>query len=511
MTKHRHDLLLEINRDPASDAPRQVLADHYEQEGELDRASLIQLQIRRASLPWWDAQVPALELQERAILAKREAEWRAALPKLEGVQWGTFSRGFVGKVAFDSVDAYQKHLKKVIEAAPIQSIVLHWPRAKAPKLAALEQLRELTFVGTVMRPEDLKWLAGCPLLSTVRSLDLIDSALRTGLPHLLKSPHLGNLEALRIPLSHVGNSGVAKLLEANLPKLGELELSVGVDEEYGGGSGAYEGVRRASPITSKGMLEIAANANLARVHSLDLSGATLGSEGLLMLLASIHTKGLRTLRIRKIKDGDWDMDDSMTAFKSGPFGTLDELDISNNDLDPEGAHFMAESKALRELKVLRIDNVKSNSFDRLGKATWIRSLRVLSCSGPALPSLLTRVPEQLHTLQIGPSSALISKVIAHLAASPPPVLRVLDLRSARIDDHCLRKLGETKLPGLTTLVLPRRPHQEFSLATLTAFAISPLGAKLTSLDADVPEVDRLPAPARVSIGDGDYSGSRRYL
>jgi len=59
-------------------------------------------------------------------------------------------------------------------------------------------------------------------------------------------------------------------------------------------------------------------------------------------------------------DGDWDMDDSMTAFKSGPAGKLEELDISSNDLDPQGAHVLAESPALRELKVLNIDNVRGS-------------------------------------------------------------------------------------------------------------------------------------------------------
>jgi uncharacterized protein (TIGR02996 family) len=509
MTEHRDDLLIEIKKNPASDAPRQVLADHLEQEGEHDRANLIQWQIKRAGLPWWDAQVSTLELQERAILAKREAEWRAVLPALDGVIWGGFSRGFVGKVAFETVDTYQKQIAKVIAAAPIESIVMRWPSGgKPPKLPALDQLRELTLVGTVMRPEDLKWLASCPLLSTVRALNLIDSSLRTGLPHLLKSPHLGNLEALRIPLSHIGNSGAGKLLTAKLPKLVELELSAGSDEEYEGGSGSYGGVRRAGAITSKGVLELAANANLARIRSLDLSRAKLGSEGLLMLLASVNTKGLRALAIRAIKDGDWDMDDSLGAFKSGPAGTLDELDISDNDLDPEGAHYLAEAKALRELKVLRLDNVKSNSFERLARASWVRSLRVLSCSELALPHFLGRIPEQLHTLQIAPSPAPLSKIVQHLAASPPPSLRTLDLRSVRVDGDGLKKLGELPL-SLASLSL--RDGDRTHLAGLKRLASSKLGAKLVSLDAGEPEIDRLPAAPKVTLGDGEYAGPHRYL
>ena len=34
-------------------------------------------------------------------------------------------------------------------------------------------------------------------------------------------------------------------------------------------------------------------------------------------LPSVATKGLKTLRIRNIKDSNWDMDDSLTAFRMG--------------------------------------------------------------------------------------------------------------------------------------------------------------------------------------------------
>ena len=35
---------------------------------------------------------------------------------------------------------------------------------------------------------------------------------------------------------------------------------------------------------------------------------------------------IKTFTLRGIKDSDWDMDDSLTAFKSGPASTLDELE-----------------------------------------------------------------------------------------------------------------------------------------------------------------------------------------
>ena len=502
-------LLAEIWKDPASDAPRLVLADQYEQDGDLERANFIRLQIERANLPSWEARASALELQERALVAKHGEAWRAHLPQLPGVQWGSFRRGFIRAVAFDDVDNYVAHHEECARRVPMQGVALPWPRSGTrPKLGTVSNVEELTMFGTVMEQDDMKWLAGCQVLSTIRSLNLIDSELRTGWAQLLKSKHLGALEALRLPRSHVGNAGITKLAASTtMPKLAELDLSVGADEELGSGRGYG---RRAASVTSKGILELAAWKQLAQIHTLDVSGAKLGSEGTLMLLASQHTKALRTLRMRDIKDSDWDMDDSLGAFKAGPAGTLDELDISRNDLDPDAAHFMAEAKALRELKVLRMAGVRSNSFGRFAQASWVRSLRVLQCDEAVLPVFLARSPEQLHTIEIGPTATSLSQVVRHLAFKPPPALATLDLRESRIDDEGLRKLGELELPKLTTIKLPPT-RRGFSLVGIKALAESKLGSQLVSLDAGAAEFDRLPEPDRLDVGDGDYEGPFRYL
>jgi hypothetical protein len=314
--------------------------------------------------------------------------------------------------------------------------------------------------------------------------------MRTGLPHLLKSTHLRKLRALRIPLHLLGNAGVSKLAAATtVPSLVELELSVGEDEGGGFGSGRHYST---PPVTSKSVLELAAWEVFARIHTLDLSGAKLGAQGLLMLLATQNSKALKKLAIRGIKDSDWDMDDSLGAFKSGPAGTLEELDISDNDLDPEAAHYLAESKALRELKVLRLANVKSTSFDRLGKASWMRSVRVLACNDQPLPHLLPRA-EQLHTLEITPSSTPLSKIAQLIGATPPPSLLVLDLSEARVDDAGLEAIAALNLPKLVSITLPH-VRGAFSNAAVQHLAGSKLGQQLTSFDCGIADFDRLPPP-----------------
>lgn len=507
MTK-RDSLLQEIWKEPLDDAPRFVYSDLLEQEDELERANFIRLQVGRAALPWWDPRVLELELEERAILAKHEAQWRAALPQLDGVQWGPFSRGFVGKVAFDSVQRFDNHRAQCLAATPVHSIVMPWRRSRgAAKQEPVETLRELTLVGAVMGPEDMRWLASNPLLSTVRALNLIDSELYSGLPHLLKSPHVAGLEALRIPLHVLGNAGVKKLLGAKLPKLAILDLSAGSVEQLGGSGGRAPG----ASVNSRIALEVAAWRGLSQIRSLDFSGTKLGREGLSTVLMSPYTKALTSLRIRDIADAEWEMDDSLAAFQAGPAGALEELDVSDNDIDPDAAHALAESRALQELKVLRIENVRSKSFERLAQARWVHSLRVLSCGESALGPILARGPKHLHTIKVVAEGHAVRDLVKRLSAVPLPAVTTLDLGGSRITDEGLRMLGKVdSLPNLASVTL-RDPRSVFTPGGAADFARSLLGKQLKSLDTGIAELDRLPPAARVEIGAGEYDGPFRFL
>ena len=504
-------LVDEIRKDPLADAPRQVLADMLEQRGEVARGQLIHLQIRRAGLASWDPQVIALELEERALLAEHEKRWRAELPELAGVTWGPFSRGFVGTVAFQTFDAFVEHGAACCAAAPVHGIAIPWPRSgKQRELAAIAGARELTVVGTAMRKQDLQWLASSPLLATIRSLTLLDSQLQS-LATLLASPHVGALEALRLPLHLLDDGSIFKLTQTALPGLATLDLSTGTaEEDYGSGSG------RRSPrrtLSNYAAIALAGWRGLAKIRALDVSASKFGCEGLSALLKSPYSAGLKALAVRNIADAKWDVDDSLTAFGGGPAGTLDELDVSDNDLDSQGAADMAGCRALQELKVLRLERVVSKHFDRLAKAPWLDSLRVLACGEAALLPIVKRTPKQLHTLRVVPDGPAPRELVRRLAAAPLPTVTALDLSDARLGDDGLRLLGTVEtLPGVVALqlagggVAPR-----FTRAAAEQFTRSPLAAQLTSLETGFAELDRLPAAPRIAIGHGEYKGALRYL
>jgi hypothetical protein len=102
-------------------------------------------------------------------------------------------------------------------------------------------------------------------------------------------------------------------------------------------------------------------------------------------------------------------------------------------------------------------------------------------------------------------------LVKKLTAVPLPALKSLDLSASRINDPSLRVLGKTdSLPHLVSVTLAGG-HPAFSREGAAEFALSPLGKRLTSLHAGFPDVDRLPPPEPIDIGDGEYAGPFRFL
>ncbi len=488
--------------DPENDGLRNALADAYEAGEETERARFIRLQVQRASLPEWDSHAVDLELEERALLAKHESHWRKAeLPKLEGVTWGRFERGMVARAGFRRPADITKHGAAVVAATPITRAVMHWPDSnRFPTIPALGQIRELSVVGAVYSSKDLIGLGKCPLLDSVRELNLVDAELRTSLAGLLKSSRLANLEALRIPHHQLGNQGMKAVLNASLPALKELMVQCAEHYQHVG-SGEQ---RLLAAFTEKVVYALTLWPGLRQLEALDISGNLVGIDALRGLLGSPSTARLRRLRIRRVSDAQWDMDDSLEALGFGPRGQLDELDVGDNDLNQSSARALAEGSAMQSLKVLRMDRVRSKSFDVLSSARWMHEVLVLHADAKALPSVLARAPRKLHTLIV--DALPEDGVIAALSTRPLPGLKVLDMSRASLDDAGLRQLGTLDIfPGLVELRL-RIDRPRFTEVGALQLASSPLGQQLISLTTGFAAADRLSQPIPETIGHGAYRG-----
>ena len=521
---------------PDDDGPRQVYADWLADGGDVARADLIRTQLDRARRPRWDPERIDLDLHQRTLLAAHGAAWSAELPDLEGVVWGPPRRGFVGRVAFADDRFLEAHASAVLAAAPLEGIAVRWPRrsgwsplgaqleaalADAPSRGfsvrrvrrgdcPLPTVPEVTVYGTLMDPGDVDWIASSSGLSDLRRLNLIESGLDAdGLARLLATD-LGALTALRLPHHRFGSDGVARLVDATtLGALTELDLSVATTDELGS-QGRYT-----TAIDEYGAVQLASWPQLARIHTLDLSGNFIGPDGLRALLSSPLAAGIRSLDLRGISD-DEVLEPSGFA-QAHPALRLEALALGDGGLDFAGAEHLAEAGCLSGLKVLCLDRLFDThgwAFHRLVEAPWFDGLEVLElrdCYGRAfLEALLERRPASLHTV-VMPGSFRWSRgdALGRLARSDATDgWRVLDLSANDLGDAACT-LGES--PHLRSLIRLDVSDNDLTTEVAARLARSAVGQRLISLTVGVPEHDRLPNRAPVQIPCQTYRGPLRDL
>lgn len=504
---------------PDDDEPRLVIADWFESQGVVDRADFIRLQLEQASVDRWDPKVVLIELKARAFADASGERWRRTLPHPPGVQWGRFERGFVRNIAFNDVGLIADCGDECAAACPFYGMFLRWPRlGQRPELPAFEGLRELTMIGPLLHPDDARWLADSPLLSTIDTLNLVETQIGPeAFSLLLASPYFGRLRRLRMPWHDLGNDGIDRLVDCTVPALVELDLSVATLDELGSGGREPE-----TTMDDQAAVRLSAWPTLAQLESLNLSGNHIREEGTRAILSSPRIANLKTLRIRSLADYD-EYDDGghplMSQFAHACEElSLDELDIGESLVDEATATILGASPALAELKILSIDYGQKNSAALFG-APWMDSIRILSAcdaDDSLFTSLIRRHPERLHTLEL--ASTYAWSQMRHLPnnlheESPFPSLLVLDLSNSGLYNSEVQRLCTTNsFPNLVELRLAADdPDEGISEEAACVLAESPFGHQLTSLETGYPAWDRLPRPTAIEIGSGDYHGPLNRL
>lgn len=520
MSDKIREFLDTIRATPEDDQARLVLADLYEETGDVDRATLIRLQIERAALPPRDPKAIHIELKERQLLADHGERWRENLPKAEGVQWGRFSRGLVDKVAFDDATKLAEHGADCAAAGPLDHVMFKWPRlGDRPTLSAIDGLRELTVVGTVMEPDDVAWLANSPILSTVRALNLVESQMTAeAFQHLMASPFIEQLEALRVPVHNFGNEGIVALVSTKMPNLVDLDVSVATFDDLGSG-GRYQ-----ETMSVEAARDLATWPQLANLRSLDVTGNQLTAEGVHDLLASPLIGKLKTLRLKSMSDWNWETDERPEVLQAlstaNPDLKLEVLDIGESELSEELTNILVDAPALSELEELRMDYCQlGNSLKRLLEASWLDTLRVLSGNNNGtrfLTAVFDRQPARLHTLHVSNTyyhSRLEGLSGGLYLAKPLSSLLVLDLGAGEIDATEAATLGDIKsVPNLVQLTLCDEYRDEtIAEEGIEAFMQSELGKRLVSIDLGDEAPSKLPPPQPVALIDGEYRGPLRFL
>jgi hypothetical protein len=178
-----------------------VFADWFDEHGDAERAEFIRVQCELARLDEWDARRWPLAAREAELLKAHEARWREALPKLDGVSWGTFRRGFVSSVR---VRALEAHLDAAVAAAPVEMVWVHTLTARS-----------------------FKALFKSPARARVRGLNLAQKKISNSLlEQFAASPHLGALTELGLGGNYLSEVGVRALADCpRLTRLRVLDLS----------------------------------------------------------------------------------------------------------------------------------------------------------------------------------------------------------------------------------------------------------------------------------------------
>jgi uncharacterized protein (TIGR02996 family) len=464
------------------DAPRLIYADWLEENGQLERAEFVRVQVERARLPAWDAAQVRLRIREQRLLEMYGESWLAEMPGIEGARWEGFRRGVVAEVSFKSFEAMRKHAEACRAVAPVEAVTVRWPRRRDGEGPGkpVAELRELTFTG---RPdyETFRWVAESPQLATLRILT-IRGLWGDALAWLVASPHLAGLRALRLPSNNLGNYGLRALAKSTtLTALEELNYSsVSRHERY-----IHDPVLRAATMTA-----LMSWPGMATVRSLNLNGNDLEWDGLRSLLRSPHAASLKELSLRDCNlDGQ-----AMAEFASAVSGLrLQALDVGDNVLKDVGAEYLAVVRCLGELKSLNLDRCEitlAGARQFVKKASFLGELRQLDVGhnhfgAAALDALLERAPTALHTLRLRDSDLWDREVQLLAGSAASNALLEVDLSQNDLGADATLALGESEqLRALLVLRVAENPLITEPVAAV--LAASPLGKRLAVLELDPP-------------------------
>jgi uncharacterized protein (TIGR02996 family) len=226
----QESLFRAILDEPWDDAHRLVYADWLEDNDQADRGRFIRVQVALAKLLPDDPRIPALQREEKRLAQGRRTLWKAEVPKLKGITWGDFRRGFLDKAVFHTAYRFRMHARQVVSSAPIEVV----------------QVRSLS---------SLLALAGSPHLARVRELILDGARPRLGMDQsgifmaLADAEHLGRLKRLSLRDDSLDRSEVRSLAGAKVfPSLEELDMGANFLQDdtirYLVGSASFGKLRR---------------------------------------------------------------------------------------------------------------------------------------------------------------------------------------------------------------------------------------------------------------------------
>ena len=302
-------LLRTVREHYYDDAPRLVLADYLEENGEPDRADLIRLSVKRAQFIPSDIRYGELFRQELPLWERRKADWLGAIAPL--LDYCVAERGL-----FEWELTAARFLSVRFRSEPG---VFPWVgrldlrRVRALQLPGLSLVTAFPSLWSLaLRGLDPQARPGeCAFLSHVASLELTKVRLAEDrMRELLHSPHLANLQELNLHECGLYDAGAHSLAESpTLARLRKLHLSM-------------------NGIETAGAIAIVTSPHLAGLEDLSLRFNQAGDQFARVLAASPQAASLRRLNL----EANFLSDAGVRALLESPHLKLAYLNVHYNNV-----------------------------------------------------------------------------------------------------------------------------------------------------------------------------------
>lgn len=396
-----------IHANPDDDAPRLMYADWLTERGDV-RGEFIRLQCELARLPEHDVRRGEWLQRANHLLQRYGQGWREALPRLDGVTWTGFERGFVARVTTASVRAYLRHAEAIFAAVPTPEVRFPvFTSDTLRELAASPQsghLRTLEVHSPFIGPDDVRILAESPHWTHLRSLSL--SSPRIG--HEAAAAFAASLlwqklERLDLARCNLGDTAVIALVETQRHST-LVELNLAYNRLSGIGATALaeaapSGLQRLNldfnAVDALGAEALLTSARLRCLVDLTLACNRIGDLRV-DRLAAAESAALRRLSLRRNHLGDR----AARALAECPrLDGLVELDLQSNEIGDVGAAALAGSSFLAGLQrlILGSNRIGDRGVDALLASRLGRDAEVLVLGGNRHGSRLQTAVQRRRT------------------------------------------------------------------------------------------------------------------
>jgi uncharacterized protein (TIGR02996 family) len=388
-------LLAAIVADPDDDTPRLAYADWLEEQGELDRATFIRLQVQDAHTEPDTPEHRALWDQAERLRKRHRDAWLADLPR-GLVPKVTFKRGFATEIKWITAAAVARLPKRAWARHPIQELIVQDSGGQFDRLLALPQLariRQLSLhagrAADGLTASDLEALASCPNLTGLRSLAIHSGVGNPLAAALARCPSLTGLTWLYLDDENVDDEGVALFTEAGSANLRQLkDFSLHSRRIAAGAAQALArapalaaleqlsmGGVREGQIGSSGLAALARSPHLAGLRKLWLYIQGIGRAGARALAETPYLTGLHVLSLQHNPLGPA----GAAALVDGPWRELTMLELSRCDLGDQGAQALAGPGQLAALTHLSLpwNNIGEDRAVALARSAWLSGLHFL--------------------------------------------------------------------------------------------------------------------------------------